>query len=172
MLRVGLRVSLVCSLTLTASADVSKKWTDAANMGLRGPVHSQGFTSKRLHEDPRSHAKLHIWSPIAWMVFDSRGLLIEQSNSIKEDGSPEAVSRTKYNSDGHIQESSVETVDGVTAWRTEYHSGPHGVVERQTFHGGELQHWQTTDYDARDNVIEIRTYNASGEALSCAYYRY
>src|SRR5713101_3548526 len=113
MLRVGFRISLVCWLTLTASADAPPKWTDAANMGLRGRVHSQRFASKKLHEDPRgSHPKLHIWSPIAWMVFDSKDFLIEQSNSLKEDGSPEAVSRTKYDSDGRIQESSVETADG------------------------------------------------------------
>lgn len=172
MLRGGLRISLACSLILTASADSRHKWTDAANMGLRGLVHTQRFTSKKLHEDPRSNPKMHIWSPFAWMVFDSKGFFIEQSNSLKEDGTPEAVSRTKHDSEGRILESSVETADRVMAWRNEYHSGPHGVVESKTFQGEELHHWQRTDYDARGNVSEIATYNASGEVLSRASYRY
>src|SRR2546425_11001034 len=89
MLRVGLRIALACWLTLTASADALRKWTDTANMGLRGPVHTQRFTSKKLREDPRSHPKLHIWSPIAWMVFDSKGHFIEQANMLDEDGRSE-----------------------------------------------------------------------------------
>jgi len=172
MLRAGLRIFLLCWLSLTVSADASRKWTDAANMGLRDPVHTQLFTTKKLQDDPRSHPKLHIWSPIAWMVFDPRGFFIEQSNSLREDGSPEAVSRTRYDSEGRFLESSDETVDGVTTWRNEYRSGPHGVIESKAFRGGELQNWQTTDYDAGGNVIEIRTYNASDEALSRASYGY
>ena len=91
MLRVGPSISLVCWLTLTASADAPQKWTDAANMGLSGPIHTERFTSKKLHEDPRSHPKLHIWSPIAWMVFDSKGYFTEQANMLDEDGKPQAV---------------------------------------------------------------------------------
>jgi len=172
MLRVGLRIALACWLTLTASADALRKWTDTANMGLRGRVHTQRFTSKKLREDPRSHPKLHIWSPIAWMVFDSKGHFIEQANMLDEDGKPQAVSRMKRDAEGRIVESSSEANDRAPTWHNEFHYGPHGVIENRTYRGQEVQVRQTTDYDARGNAIEIRTYDAAGDIFSRACYRY
>src|SRR2546422_3230897 len=51
------RIALACWLTLTASADALRKWTDTANMGLRGPVHTQRRSEEHTSE---LQSRLHL----------------------------------------------------------------------------------------------------------------
>lgn len=169
MLRVCL---LVCLLVTPASGQTSREWTDAANNGLWGSVKTVRSTSKQLGKDPRHKPKLHVDTPSAWLAFDARGYILEQSEGLKEDGSPDRIRRVKYDSAGRIQESSSAGTDHVTSWRTEYHYGQLGVIETKTFGDGDLQFRHTTEYDSRGKVIEVSTYDGPGQPVSRAFYGY
>jgi hypothetical protein len=85
--------------------------------------------SRNLNPDPRLDPKLFIYTPTAWVVFDTAGRIIEQSSSAKADGTVVSVSRTSYDPKGRVESSS----DGRNEWRTEAQVAGQGTVEVKTF---------------------------------------
>jgi hypothetical protein len=169
---------VVCFLSLTSltgavsGADPPEKWTMAMNMALRGPVHSQLMTVKKLQPDPRSNSHIVLWSPMPWMVFDRNGYFLEQASELAADGAPKNVTYCRYDSDGRELESTQPQGDGTLTRRTEYSFGPFGPTEVRVYVANKLDIRRVITYDSRGNETESVEYDASGAIMTDATWRY
>jgi hypothetical protein len=162
MRRVGLPLLLSILLVSTAADGPRSNRTDALDMGLEGPVHTVKSTTQWLPTYGRIGPLAPYVTHEAWIAFGPDSDIIERSNRLSPDGTPEAIVREKKNSHGQILERKVIRADQTTTWRYEYVNGPYGPVETRTYEGDVLQSVVKNTYDEDGHMIEESTHDPAG----------
>jgi len=162
---------LLCSLATASAADEPRKWTDALNRGLQGPVHTVKLKINRLPDFTRLHSEAALLAFDPWMVFDPTGSFIERASSLAADGTPEVISRNRTGPDG-LSETEEIRAGQATIWRSEQTFGPYGPIETRNYRDGVLQTSAKYDYDAVGNVTDQSVYDPAGKLLNRSISRY
>ncbi len=150
----------------TAQGVKNRAAPDTATFGLRGKVHSQRLTTRRLAGSPVPEGMFYemIAPPPDWLVFDRNGFVIELANVLPEDGSSPELTRNEIDAQGRLIESVHERPDGPPD-RTVYRYGEYGPLQVKTFLGDKLLYTEAIEYDDRGNVVRSTLYRGARRLL-------
>ncbi len=138
-------------------------------LGLKGPIHSEKTTVKKLSADPRSQPKLHVYGSPAWIVFDTDGRVIEEEHGQPGHRSPNVKIRNTYHSSD--EDDVTRTANGQVS-RSQTVTRPDGTVETTTLQDGSLVCRTVDITDKEGNTLESTSYDASGEISDRWVYHY
>lgn len=147
-----------------ATGEEQHRSTMAENTAIKGPAHTQRFTSRKLAPDPRVNPGLYVWSPQQWMVFDREGNNIEYANSFTPDGKPEFLVRQKYDEYGDLIESITTNAQGiVTARSTTESRCTNDGRDDFSFFNGKMVSRNEQVLDERSYLAHSRQFNSDGK---------
>jgi len=134
--------------------------------GLRGPIHTQLDSSKKLNDDPRENPRIHVRSQEGWLEFAPDGTLAEHG-TLDSSGRVTNRVREKRDADGNSTESIFVDTDSpkVIRQRVENDKPTDGVSETKIFTDEKLTTRIVNIYNPQTSQGESTTFDAEGNIV-------